>query len=46
MRIFSKIAVTLAALAFVGMSSGSVFADGIVLVSPDIQKLVPPLLLL
>lgn len=43
MRIFSKIAFTLAALVFIGISSGSAFADGIVLVSPDIQKLVPPL---
>lgn len=43
MKLLSKIAFTFAALAFVGLASGSAFADGIVLVSPDIQKLVPPL---
>src|SRR5258708_7758579 len=43
MKLLSKIAFTFAALAFVGLTSSSVFADGIVLVSPDIQKLVPPL---
>src|SRR5258708_33645133 len=43
MKLLSKIAFTFAALAFIGMTSGSAFADGIVLVSPDIQKLVPPL---
>ena len=43
MKLVSKLAFTLAALAFIGMTSGSAFADGIVLVSPDIQKLVPPL---
>jgi len=43
MKLFSKIAFTLAAFAFIGISSGSAFADGIVLVSPNIQKLVPPL---
>jgi len=43
MKLLSKIAFTLAALAFIGMTGGSAFADGIVLVSPDIQKLVPPL---
>src|SRR5438876_12288226 len=43
MKLLSKIAFTLAALAFMGIASGSAFADGIVLVSPDIQKLVPPL---
>ena len=46
MKIFSKIAFTLAALAFIGMSSASAFADGIVLVSADIQKLVPPIAVL
>jgi hypothetical protein len=43
MKLLSKMVFTLAALAFIGMSSGSVFADGIVLVNPDIQKLVPPI---
>src|SRR5438270_7450632 len=43
MKIISKAATTLSALVFIGMSSGSAFADGIVLVNPDIQKLVPPL---
>jgi len=43
MKLLSKIAFTFAALVFIGMTSGSAFADGIVLVSPDIQKLVPPL---
>jgi hypothetical protein len=43
MKLLSKITFTFAALAFVGLTSGSAFADGIVLVSPDIQKLVPPL---
>src|SRR5258706_15071693 len=43
MRLLSKLAFTFAALAFIGMASGIAFADGIVLVNPDIQKLVPPL---
>src|SRR5713226_5384522 len=43
MKLFSRINLSLAALAFIGVTSGSAFADGIVLVSPDIQKLVPPL---
>jgi PEP-CTERM motif len=43
MKLFSKISLALAALAFIGTTSGSAYADGIVLVSPDIQKLVPPL---
>ncbi len=43
MKLLSKISLALAALAFIGMTSGSAYADGIVLVSPDIQKLVPPL---
>jgi PEP-CTERM motif-containing protein len=43
MKVLSKISLALAALAFIGMTSGSAYADGIVLVSPDIQKLVPPL---
>jgi hypothetical protein len=43
MKLLSKIASAFAALAFIGMTSGSAFADGIVLVNPDLQKLVPPL---
>ncbi|MDX6577400.1 MAG: hypothetical protein QOE96_3353 [Blastocatellia bacterium] len=43
MKLVSKLAFSLSALIFIGMASGSAFADGIVLVSPDIQKLVPPL---
>jgi hypothetical protein len=43
MRIFSKIICVCAALLFVASLSGRAFADGIVIVSPDIQKLVPPL---
>jgi hypothetical protein len=43
MKILSKVAITFSALVFIGMTSGSAFADGIVFVNPDIQKLVPPL---
>lgn len=43
MKLVSKMVLTFAALAFIGMTSSSAFADGIVLVNPDIQKLVPPL---
>src|SRR6266403_3464718 len=43
MRLLSKFLFTFAAFAFIGMASGIAFADGIVLVNPDIQKLVPPL---
>jgi hypothetical protein len=43
MKLLSKISIALAVLAFIGIASGSAYADGIVLVSPSIQKLVPPL---
>jgi hypothetical protein len=43
MKLLSKISLALAALIFIGISSSSAYADGIVLVSPDSQKLVPPL---
>jgi PEP-CTERM motif len=43
MKIFSKLLVGCAVLAFIACSSGSAYADGLVLVSPQIQKLVPPL---
>jgi hypothetical protein len=43
MKILSKVAITFSVLVFIGMTSGSAFADGIVFVNPDIQKLVPPI---
>lgn len=43
MKLFSKIILGCAVLVLIASSSGRVYADGIVLVSPNIQKLVPPL---
>ena len=43
MKIFSKILLGIAVLTFISMTSGNVYADGIVLVSPRIEKLVPPI---
>jgi hypothetical protein len=43
MKLLSKVMLATAALALVGLTSGTAYADGVVLVSPDIQKLVPPL---
>src|SRR5205823_10213101 len=43
MKLLSKIIVGCAVLMFVVGASGRAYADGIVLISPDIQKLVPPL---
>jgi hypothetical protein len=43
MKIASRLVLSIAILAFVGLSSSAVYADGIVLVSPQIEKLVPPL---
>src|SRR5213082_2413332 len=43
MKLLSKIMIVGAVLAFVACSSGRAYADGIVLVSPDLQKLVPPI---
>src|SRR5947207_4108041 len=43
MKVLSKITFALAALVFISVSVGSVRADGIVLVGPQQQKLVPPL---
>jgi hypothetical protein len=43
MKLFSKISLALAVLAFIGMTSSSAYADAIVLVSPESSKLVPPL---
>lgn len=42
MKLLSKLAPGIAALAFVCLASTSAYADGIVLVGPSIQKLVPP----
>src|SRR6267143_6186775 len=43
MKLLSKVMLAVAALVLVGLTSGTSYADGIVLVSPNIQKLVPPL---
>jgi len=43
MKMFSKLMVGCAVLLFIACSSGHAYADGLVLVSPQIQKLVPPL---
>jgi len=43
MRIASKLILSIAVLAFIGFSSGAAYADGVTIVSPQIQKLVPPL---
>src|SRR5437870_13634137 len=43
MKLLSKVMLVIAALVLLGLTSGTSYADGIVLVSPDIQKLVPPL---
>ena len=43
MKILSKVIVGCAALVLIGCFSGSAYADGLVLVSADIQKLVPPI---
>jgi PEP-CTERM motif len=43
MRIASKLILSIAVLAFFGLCSGAAYADGITVVSPEIQKLVPPL---
>jgi hypothetical protein len=43
MKTFSKMIIGCAALVLIGCFSGSAYADGLVLVSPQIQKLVPPL---
>jgi len=43
MKLLSKLILGFAVLMFVAGASGRAYADGIVLVSPDIQKLVPPL---
>src|SRR2546425_3067908 len=43
MKLLSTITFSLAAITFICLLSGSARADGLVLVSPDIRKLVPPL---
>jgi len=43
MKLFSKVVLGIAVIAFVGMTSGKVYADGIFLVGPQKEKLVPPL---
>src|SRR5256886_17102162 len=43
MKLFSKITLSLAVTAFICVLSGNARADGLVLIGPDIQKLVPPL---
>lgn len=43
MKLLSKVIVGCGAALFIAFASGSAYADGIVLVSPQFQKLVPPL---
>ena len=43
MNLVSKIVLGFAALLIIACSNGHAYADGLVLVSPNIQKLVPPL---
>lgn len=43
MKIFSKLLLGIAVLTFIGMTSGTVYADGIVLVGSQVDKLVPPI---
>jgi hypothetical protein len=43
MKNFSKVLLGVAVLAFIGMTSGAAYADGIVLTGPQIEKLVPPI---
>jgi hypothetical protein len=43
MKLLSKIMIVGAVLMFIACTSGHAYADGIVLVSPDLQKLVPPI---
>jgi PEP-CTERM motif-containing protein len=43
MKLFSKILLGCAVLAIIACASGSASADGIMLVSPQISKLVPPI---
>lgn len=43
MKILARLALSVAVMAVIGLASSSAYADGIVLVSPNMQKLVPPL---
>lgn len=43
MKIAIRLGLAVAVLAFIGLSSNAAYADGIVIVSPQIEKLVPPL---
>jgi hypothetical protein len=43
MKIAIKLGLTVAAFMIIGLASSAAYADGIVVVSPQIQKLVPPL---
>jgi len=43
MKLVSKVVLIIGALALLGLSVAPAYGDGVVLVSPSIQKLVPPL---
>ncbi len=43
MKIAIRLGLAVAVLAFIGFSSNAAYADGIVIVTPQIEKLVPPL---
>ena len=43
MELFQKVTIGCAILLLIACSSGRAYADGIILISPDIHKLVPPL---
>jgi len=43
MKILTKMLLGVAVLAFIGITSSAAYADGLVIASPQIQKLVPPL---
>ena len=43
MKLLSKLLIPCAVVAFLACASGHAYADGVVLVSPAFQKLVPPL---
>lgn len=43
MKIVTRLTLSIAVLVFIGLSSSAAYADGIVFVSPQIEKLVPPL---
>jgi hypothetical protein len=43
MKIFSRMLLGVAVLAFIGITSSAAYADGIILVGPETEKLVPPI---